>query len=180
MGTRTKPAGSPRGKDLAGFPAGTELAGPSRAELDARIRAFAGELEDLIRRATEEGIRAAISGALASGRLVRPGEVLATVAKGNAGKPVRVKAEKPKADKAVKPKQRKKGQKRSPEELAALEAKLEAFIQENGGKRIEEIGKELGITTSELAGPVKKLLDAARIRSTGERRATRYYASKKK
>lgn len=167
----------------------------SREQLDARIRTFATEIEDLIRRATEEGIKTAIASALATGQLVRPSAAKAAapapVAK--ASKKVAVvapKAEKPaKAAKPAKPAKpakvlktdkRKKGQKRSPEELAALEAKLEAFIQANGGKRIEEIGKELSIATSELAGPVKKMLDAGRIRSTGERRATRYYPSKKK
>ena len=165
----------------------------SREQLDARIRTFATEIEDLIRRATEEGIKTAIASALATGQLVRPSAAKAAapapVAK--ASKKVAVvaapKAEKPaKAAKPAKPAKvlktdkRKKGQKRSPEELAALEAKLEAFIQANGGKRIEEIGKELGIATSELAGPVKKMLDGGRIRSTGERRATRYYPSKKK
>lgn len=165
----------------------------SREQLDARIRTFATEIEDLIRRATEEGIKTAIASALATGQLVRPSAAkaaapapvakaskkVAAVAAPKAEKPA--KAAKPaKPAKVLKTDKRKKGQKRSPEELAALEAKLEAFIQANGGKRIEEIGKELGIATSELAGPVKKMLDAGRIRSTGERRATRYYPSKKK
>jgi len=167
----------------------------SREQLDARIRTFAIEIEDLIRRATEEGIKTAIASALSSGQLVRPsaskpaamtvakaGKKLAASAAPKAEKPTKVaKAAKPaKAPRAQKSDKRKKGQKRSPEELAALEAKLEAFIQANGGKRIEEIGKELVIATSQLAGPVKKMLDAGRIRSTGERRATRYYPSKRK
>ena len=171
----------------------------SREQLDARIRTFATEIEDLIRRATEEGIKTAIASALASGQLVKPSASKATppaspAATTKAAKkaPVAVaaksakaakvaKAAKPaKAPKATKIDKRRKGQKRSPEELAALEAKLEAFIHANGGKRIEEIGKELAIATSELAGPVKKMLDAGRIRSTGERRATRYYPAKKK
>ncbi len=163
----------------------------SREQLDARIRTFATEIEDLIRRATEEGIKTAIASALSSGQLVRPSaSKAAPVAKSKKVAVPAVKAEKPaktakalkpvKAPVALKSDKRKKGQKRSPEELAALEAKLEGFIQANGGKRIEEIGKELGIATSELAGPVKKMLDAGRIRSTGERRATRYYPTKKK
>ena len=163
----------------------------SREQLDARIRTFATEIEDLIRRATEEGIKTAIANALATGQLVKPsaakaatpapvaksGKKVAAVA---APKAAQKPAKPTKPAKVLKTDKRKKGQKRSPEELAALEAKLEAFIQANGGKRIEEIGKELSIATSELAGPVTKMLDACRIRSTGERRATRYYPSKKK
>lgn len=170
----------------------------SREQLDARIRTFATEIEDLIRRATEESIKTAIASALATGQLVKPSASRAAtpapvakptkkaaVAATKAEKPAKAakpaEAAKPaKPAKVLKTDKRKKGQKRSPEELAALEAKLEAFIQANGGKRIEEIGKELSIATSELAGPVKKMLDVGRIRSTGERRATRYYPSKKK
>ena len=178
----------------------------SREQLDARIRAFTSEMEELIRRATEEGLRAAISDALASGQWVMAsnaatpkGKVAGKAPKaplsegkaaapGTSGTPSKrgtaakhaPPSSRVESEPKPKPTKRKKGQKRSPEELAALEATLESFIQSNAGKRIEEIGKALHIPTSGLAGPVKKLLDSARIRSTGERRATRYYPSRKK
>jgi hypothetical protein len=84
------------------------------------------------------------------------------------------------AAKPVKPSKRKKGQKRTPEELAAVQASLESYVRANDGKRIEEISKALAIGTGELTGPMKKLIEDGRVRSTGSRRATRYYSTKKK
>jgi DNA-binding IclR family transcriptional regulator len=78
------------------------------------------------------------------------------------------------------PAKRKKGQKRTQAELAALQSKLDSFVKANDGKRIEEISKALGIPTGELTRPMKKLLDEGKVRSTGERRATRYYGVKRK
>jgi ATPase subunit of ABC transporter with duplicated ATPase domains len=75
---------------------------------------------------------------------------------------------------------RRKGQKRTQAELAALQARLEGFVKANDGKRIEEISKSLGVPTSDLAGPMKKLIDGAKVRTTGERRATRYYSARRK
>ncbi|MBX7192535.1 MAG: DNA-binding protein, partial [Sandaracinaceae bacterium] len=75
---------------------------------------------------------------------------------------------------------RKKGQKRTQEELAALQAKLDNYIRANDGKRIEEISKAIDAGTSDLTGPMKKLMEQGKVRSTGERRATRYYSTKKK
>ena len=85
-----------------------------------------------------------------------------------------------KAAAPAKPAKRKKGQKRTQAELASLQAKLDGFVRANDGKRIEEISKALGIATSELVGPMKRLLEEGQVRSTGQRRATRYYSAKKK
>ncbi|MBN8615608.1 MAG: hypothetical protein J0L92_33745, partial [Deltaproteobacteria bacterium] len=82
-----------------------------------------------------------------------------------------------KPEKAAK---RKKGQKRSQAELAAVQAKLEGYVRANDGKRIEEISKALAIGTGELTRPMKKLMEDGKVRSTGTRRATRYYSTKKK
>ena len=70
---------------------------------------------------------------------------------------------------------RPKGAKRTPEELEALTKTLLAAIKKTPGSRIEQIGRTLGIATKELALPVAKLFDAKSIKSTGQRRATKYF-----
>ncbi len=73
------------------------------------------------------------------------------------------------------PARRGRGGKRSPEELDQMAEQLHAHIQENPGERMEEIARSVGSSTRDLALPVKKLLSDRRIRTEGQKRATRYY-----
>jgi len=68
-----------------------------------------------------------------------------------------------------------KGQKRDPDELASLIEQLFDHIKTSPGQGIEQIGKGLVIPTKDLVLPIKKLLKEGRIRTEGEKRATRYY-----
>ena len=70
---------------------------------------------------------------------------------------------------------RRKGQKRDPALLAHTTDSLLAFIKTNKGQRIEEISKSLGVSTKELALPAKKLISTKKIKTKGQRRATRYF-----
>lgn len=141
--------------------------------IEARVKAFAAELEDLIRAAALDAARAALAPRSSAG-----GAKAAAAPK--AAKAAKA-AKAPKAEKAAKrPAKRKKGQKRSKEEIAQVEAALEAYIKANEGKRIEEISKDLTITTNDLSRPMKKLIAQGKVRFTGTRRATRYFVGKKK
>lgn len=134
----------------------------SRVDIEARVQAFVADLEGLVRVAALEAVQKALGEGGGTGR----GKKAAGAA--------------PAAGGAPKAKARKKGQKRTPEELEALEGQLDAFVNANPGQRIEEIGKALGIATSELTRPMKKLLEGGKVRSTGQRRATKYFPGKKK
>ncbi|HEX3593772.1 MAG TPA: DNA-binding protein [Polyangiaceae bacterium] len=70
---------------------------------------------------------------------------------------------------------RAKGQKRAPEALVELTESLLAAIKSGPGQRMEEIAKGLGTSTSELTLPAKKLLADKKIKTKGERRATKYF-----
>jgi predicted transcriptional regulator len=59
--------------------------------------------------------------------------------------------------------------------IAALTSRLQAFIAKNPGKRIEQIGQDLSVSTKELVLSVKKLLAAKAIKTRGQRRATAYF-----
>ncbi|MEO7034785.1 MAG: DNA-binding protein [Polyangiaceae bacterium] len=71
---------------------------------------------------------------------------------------------------------RKKGAKRTPEELEQLIKKLHAYIAKNPGQRIEQIAASLDITTKELNLPAKKLISEKKLSTKGQKRATVYFA----
>ncbi|MEI9949269.1 MAG: DNA-binding protein [Pseudomonadota bacterium] len=71
---------------------------------------------------------------------------------------------------------RKKGAKRTPEELEQLIKKLHGYIAKNPGQRIEQIAQGLDISTKELNLPAKKLISDKKLSTKGQKRATTYFA----
>lgn len=69
----------------------------------------------------------------------------------------------------------KKGQKRDPKAISNLADGLAATIENFPGEGIEKLGKRLNVPTKDLALPVKKLLAAKRIKTKGQKRATKYF-----
>jgi hypothetical protein len=67
-----------------------------------------------------------------------------------------------------------RGAKRSPRDLAALSARFSAFVHAHPGLRVEQVNKQLGTTTAELALPIRKLIAEGAITTKGKRRATTY------
>jgi hypothetical protein len=72
---------------------------------------------------------------------------------------------------------RRKGAKRTSDELSTMADAFMAYITEHPGQRMENIAKELGYSTQELTLPVKKLVSTGKIRVEGQKRATSYYAA---
>jgi len=73
------------------------------------------------------------------------------------------------------PSRRAKGEKRSPQDLTQLVGRLLSEIKAKPGLRMEQIAKALGSTTKDLALPAKKLIAEKKIKTKGERRATKYF-----
>jgi hypothetical protein len=71
---------------------------------------------------------------------------------------------------------RKKGAKRTADELEQLIKKLHGYIAKNPGQRIEQIAQGLDITTKELNLPAKKLIGDKKLSTKGQKRATTYFA----
>lgn len=69
-----------------------------------------------------------------------------------------------------------RGAKRSPDELDKLAERFQVFVKENPGLRIEQINKQLGTTTKDLALPIRKLLAEGAIHAKGQKRSTTYFA----
>lgn len=83
----------------------------------------------------------------------------------------------PRTARAVSSKGVGKGTKRDPALIDKLQGQLLSFVKQNPGLRIEQINKQLGTTTKELALPIRKLIAAKAIRTSGEKRSTSYSAA---
>ncbi len=69
---------------------------------------------------------------------------------------------------------RTKGAKRDHAELDTLAQRFTDFVARNPGLRIEQINKQLGTTTKDLALPIRRLVIQGTIKAHGQKRSTTY------
>jgi hypothetical protein len=72
-----------------------------------------------------------------------------------------------------------RGAKRTAADLEALSDQFASFVKSNPGLRIEQINKELGTSTKDLALPIRKLVSTGMIATKGKKRSTTYFAGRK-
>ena len=65
--------------------------------------------------------------------------------------------------------------KRSSQDVEALGQKVLSHVRSNPGQRLEEIGRALKRDTSGLKLPVSKLMAAKKLKTTGQKRGTKYF-----
>jgi predicted transcriptional regulator len=53
-------------------------------------------------------------------------------------------------------------------------------VKNNPGLRIEQINKQLGTTTKDLALPIRKLISDGVVSAKGQKRSTTYFPGRKK
>jgi hypothetical protein len=123
-------------------------------QIRTTIEAFVEELSALVRSAAVQSVTEAFGGGLPAGTRGRAAKAAILRAPG---------------------KSRAKGQKRAPEDLAELVNQLLSTITKTPGQRMEQIAKTLKSSTQELALPAKKLIAEKKIKTKGERRATKYF-----
>lgn len=73
-----------------------------------------------------------------------------------------------------------RGQKRTSDELEKTSEDFLAFVTKNPGLRIEQINKQLGTTTKDLALPIRKLIAEGYLKAKGKKRSTTYFPGKAK
>jgi hypothetical protein len=73
-----------------------------------------------------------------------------------------------------------RGAKRTGDELEKLADQFHTFVSKHPGLRIEQINKQLGTSTKDLALPIRKLIAEGALKTKGEKRSTAYFASEKK
>lgn len=119
--------------------------------INERIDAFVADITELAKKAALETLETGLSG----------GAPRVSAAKGLAGTT----------------RGRRKGGKRSPDEIKEAATHLLDYIRDNPGQRMEAIAKAMGSTTKDLTLPIKKLLQQNMVRVEGQKRATSYYPS---
>jgi hypothetical protein len=136
-------------------------------DMNHAVQSFVAQVTELARRAALETLGSAFGGGAPRARGVsRNGDggspAVETVVVGRAGRP-----------------RGGRGAKRTAADLEAMCEKFAAFVKANPGLRIEQINKELGTTTKDLALPIRKLLADKVVASKGQKRSTTYFPGKK-
>lgn len=122
-----------------------------QSDIQRLVDGFVAELTELARKAAVEGLELA---------LARSGSKGGAVARSGRG--------------------RGRGAKRTADELEKMQSDFLAFVAKNPGLRIEQINKQLGTTTKDLALPIRKLIADGSLKAKGKKRSTTYFAGSKK
>jgi hypothetical protein len=125
-----------------------------QSEINRLVSGFVSQITELARRAAIDTLGSALDGGGAR-RGRPPGSGALRVVSGGGG--------------------RRKGSKRSSAELDKLSGRLHDYVTKNPGLRIEQINKDLGTTTRDLALPIRKLIADGHIHAKGAKRATTYH-----
>ena len=73
-----------------------------------------------------------------------------------------------------------RGAKRTSDELDKMADQFHSFVLKHPGMRIEQINKQLGTTTKDLALPIRKLIAEGALKTKGAKRSTTYFGTAKK
>jgi len=119
-----------------------------QTEMDRVVQGFVAQISDLARRAALEMIEKSLG---QSG--VRGGRGAVRISGG-----------------------RGRGAKRTASDLEQISSGFVTFVNKHPGLRIEQINKELGTTTKDLALPIRKLIADGVIKTKGKKRSTTYFA----
>ncbi len=131
-------------------------------EMNRVVQGFVAQITELARRAAIDTLESAFGGRV--GRGAPAGAAVALAANlGRVGRP-----------------RGGRGAKRSSADLEALSERFASFVGSNPGLRIEQINKQLGTTTKDLALPIRKLISEGRVKAKGQKRSTTYFPGKKK
>jgi hypothetical protein len=132
-------------------------------EMNHAVQGFVSQIAELARRAALDTLESAF-GSRGGGRNGggRAAVAAITAGAGRAGRP-----------------RGGRGAKRSAADLEVLSEKFASFVKANPGLRIEQINKELGTTTKDLALPIRKLIAEGKVTAKGQKRSTTYFPGKK-
>jgi hypothetical protein len=136
------------------------------SQLASAVTSFIAEVTALARKAAMETLGSALDGPVAAPATRRAA----------GGSPTPAAAPVPATSRRALP----KGAKRPAGQLAGLRVTLVEFVKANPGQRVEQINKALGVSTKDLALPIRKLVAGGELRTEGAKRATKYFPAKGK
>jgi hypothetical protein len=131
-------------------------------EMNRTVQGFVAQITELARRAAINTLESAFNGRAAGNSAPPAGATLATARVARAGRP-----------------RGGRGAKRTAADLEVLSEKFASFVKASPGLRIEQINKELGTTTKDLALPIRKLIADGMVTAKGQKRSTTYSPGKK-
>src|SRR5262245_30421827 len=131
-----------------------------QTDMNRTVQGFVAQITELARRAAIDTLESAFGRRGGAGRGAASGG--AAAAGGQVGRP-----------------RGGRGVKRTPEDLEQISTKFVAFVKSHPGLRIEQINKELGTTTKDLALPIRKLISDGVLKAKGKKRSTTYFAGRK-
>jgi hypothetical protein len=134
-----------------------------QTEMNRAVQGFVAQITELARRAAIDTLESAFGGRPARGGAPAAVAAVAAASFGRVGRP-----------------RGGRGAKRTSADLEALSERFASFVKANPGLRIEQINKQLGTTTKDLALPIRKLISEGVINAKGQKRSTTYFAGKKK
>jgi len=134
-----------------------------QTEMNRAVQGFVAQITELARRAAIDTLESAFGGRAPRGGAPVAVAALAAASFGRVGRP-----------------RGGRGAKRTAADLEALSERFASFVKANPGLRIEQINKQLGTTTKDLALPIRKLISEGVISAKGQKRSTTYFAGKKK
>jgi len=131
-------------------------------EMNHAVQGFVAQIAELARRAALDTLESAFGGRSSRDTGARPAIAIAAGGMARAGRP-----------------RGGRGAKRTAEDIEVLSEKFAAFVKASPGLRIEQINKELGTTTKDLALPIRKLIADGKIAAKGQKRSTTYFPGKR-
>jgi len=131
-------------------------------EMNRTVQGFVAQITELARRAAINTLESAFGERTARGGSAATVVAAVTASSGRVGRP-----------------RGGRGAKRTAADLDALSERVETFVKANPGLRIEQINKELGTTTKDLALPIRKLIADGVINAKGQKRSTTYFPGKR-
>ena len=131
-----------------------------QTEMNRTVQEFVAQISELARRAALNTLESAFDSR--GGRRSAAAALIGMASNGRVGRP-----------------RGGRGAKRTAADLEALSQQFAAFVKSHPGLRIEQINKELGTSTKDLALPIRKLISTGAIATKGNKRSTTYFAGKK-
>ena len=131
-------------------------------QMNHTVQGFVAQITELARRAALDTLESAFGGRPVRSSGPAPVAHVAPPSTGRVGRP-----------------RGGRGAKRSPADLEALSEQFASFVKGHPGLRIEQINKELGTTTKDLALPIRKLIAEGMISAKGKKRSTTYFPGRK-
>lgn len=124
------------------------------SEIRACVETFVADMQALVQKATVESVLEAVSGSQGQARRRGPGRPRKAGPGSGPGKRIR----------------------RSTAAVGKSGDAALSFVIANPGCSVGEIGAALGVTTKDLRLPLQKLLADGKVKTSGQKRGTKYHA----